>query len=302
MSAETCGGMHICRPAPIYAEPMVDYGLTLMSDLHIGAAGNDYQRIESELAAAKKAGDRILINGDVFDLILPKDHKRFNLSVLHKRIRRVDILNACLEWAEEIFAPYADLIDMIGLGNHETAAEVHHSVDMVAMLIDRLSVHKKNKEHVIHYGGYTGFVDYRFRRKNSSNASRGSRRYVIYYHHGSGGDAPVTKGMIDFNRKHWVRSDLLWMGHKHNKIGAVIRTMRCPLEGDQPVMEEQRQVFTGAYYHTYQGQTQASVKQHGRQSNYAADKGLAPQGMGGARVVVRMLNWHDAILAAKLIY
>lgn len=297
--ADVHGGMHICRPAPIYYMASSEHGFWLMSDLHIGANGNDYKLINRELAEAKKNGDRILVNGDVFDLILPSDRKRFSLSALHKRIHRVDILNAALEWGEEIFAPYADLIDMIGLGNHESSIEKHGSSDLVAMLIDKLRVHQKNKDHVIHYGGYTGFIDYRFRGRNSERIGR-SRRFVIYYHHGSGGDSPVTKGMIDFARKHWVRADVMWMGHKHNKIGSVIRTMRCPMEGEQPILEEQRQVFTGAYYHTYEGQSQESVRKNGRRSNYAADRGMAPQGKGGTRIIVRLVG-QNVELETKIV-
>ncbi len=37
----------------------------------------------------------------------------------------------------------------------------------------------------------------------------------------------------------------------------------------------------------YSGQSQADVRKRGRRAPYAADWGLPPQGMGGARLLVR---------------
>ncbi len=118
--SDSPGGFFITRPEPLQVKRTTEVGITLMSDLHLGAAHVDYKRIERDLREAKAAGDRILINGDVFDFILPSDHKRFSPDALHSRLRgRRDILNACLEWGTEFLAPYADQIDMIGIGNHE---------------------------------------------------------------------------------------------------------------------------------------------------------------------------------------
>lgn len=43
--------------------------------------------------------------------------------------------------------------------------------------------------------------------------------YDIFLHHGSGGQAPVSRGMIDFDRlASSVDADLILTGHKHNAI------------------------------------------------------------------------------------
>jgi hypothetical protein len=280
------GGCVICRPATIHHKFGQTIGLTLMSDLHIGATGVDYGAISREIANAIAAGDRIAINGDVFDLILPRDHKRYDPRALHQRISgRADVINAAIEWAVELLAPAAHLIDMIGVGNHETAVETHHSVDVVSMLIDRLRPHHP-AEHTIHHGGITGFIDYRFRR--GAGNSGHSYRYVIWYHHGTGGGAPVTRGTIDFARKEWASADLRWMGHKHYRVAFPTMSLHCPTSGDEPVLRETRCVMTGAYFRTYSGQTQASIRREGRHANYASEKGLSPQPVGGARVLLTL--------------
>ena len=114
-------------------------------------------------------------------------------------------------------------------------------------------------------------------------------RFVLYYHHGSGGQAPVTKGMIDFHRKgNWVDSDIVWLGHKHNKItDTTPLRMRCPKLGPDPVLDQQVFVMTGGYLDTYSGQTHDDVMERGRQASYASDWGLPPQHKGGARVLVK---------------
>jgi hypothetical protein len=277
------GGFVICRPKPV----MIGSGIHLMSDLHIGAPQVNYTLIKKELRDAAEIGDRIVLNGDIFDGILASDRKRFAPDCLHPRLHgRKDILNAAIDWAVELLSPYAHLIDMIGVGNHETALEKHHNVDAARILVYDLTrkLPKQHKDHVIHYGGYTGFIDYRVK-SLTKKKTISVGRWVLYYHHGSGGSAPVTKGMIDFNRKDtWIDADCIWLGHKHNRWNASLEKLSCPLQGDAPDTKEVRHIMTGAYMKTYVGQSQKSLRKHGRRSNYAADAGLGPQGQGGARV------------------
>ena len=43
--------------------------------------------------------------------------------------------------------------------------------------------------------------------------------YDIYAHHGCGGSAPATKGMLDFGAlAKGINADLIWLGHKHNAL------------------------------------------------------------------------------------
>lgn len=293
------GGMHICRPRP-HVQSGQPLGLRLMSDLHIGAAHVDYKLIQQEIDDAVENGDRVLINGDLLDLVLPKDKKRYEPASPHPRVgNRNDQVNAAIEWAVELLSPVAHLLDMLGIGNHEAVITKYHSIDPTLLVLYELEKVAKQRDpnHVIHYGGYTGFVDYRVRvsrRQHKETCRHGGARWVLYYHHGSGGAAPVTKGMIDFNRKDvFIDADMIWMGHKHNRLTVACEKIRCPLTGDQPDVRTVRHLMTGAYFKTYVGQSQASVRTHGRRSNYAADMGLAPGGKGGARVLLRLDSYQD---------
>jgi len=64
----------------------------------------------------------------------------------------------------------------------------------------------------IRVGGYGGFIVFQGD-KGGSNRSRSVR---MYYFHGSGGGSPVTKGVIQTNRRAAsVDADIYWSGHIH---------------------------------------------------------------------------------------
>lgn len=176
-----------------------------------------------------------------------------------------------------------------------SAVQKFHSIDPTLLVLYELEKISKQRDpdHVIHYGGYTGFVDYRLK-YSSSDKNGGSYRWILYYHHGSGGAAPVTRGIIDFNRKDvFIDSDMIWMGHKHQKMSIVVEKLRCPFKGEDVEVREVHHVMTGAYFSTYVNQSQKSVREHGRKSNYAADLGLAPGGRGGVRVELTSISHQE---------
>ncbi len=284
------GGCVISRPKPFQFRCREQFGFTLMSDLHIGSAFVEYGKIREELQEAKIQNDRILLNGDLVDLVLPSDSKRFSQDALHSKLHgRKDVVNAALDFAVEILGPYAGLIDVIGVGNHEGTMEHYHSIDIGMLLTERLS---QAAGRDIDYGGPLGFSQYRWqwRRENKSRPSD-SRTITIFRYHGVGGSAPVTKGMIDFARlSAWVDADIYWLGHKHSRFSDCATRIKCPKCGDNPDYLETRQIMTGAYSKVYYGQNQSSLRRHGRRANYAADKGLPPKGIGGARVVITPLR------------
>lgn len=248
-----------------------EFEVFVCSDLHIGSSGVDHDRIVSDLAEAKRRGARILINGDIFDAILPSDHKRFAPEVLAKRIQgRGDVLNGVIEYAEELLAPFAENIDVIGVGNHDTAVTKYHSLEPVSILIDRLNSKHKGE---INHGGYSGYYQV-----IAKCPPRNYWSWILRYHHGSGGSAPVTKGMIDHARMlSWVsNADVLTFGHKHNKI-VDAGNMRERLTSDGNVVYEPVMVVhTASYYEPSPGRP-----------GWAQERNFAPQDKGGVFLKVK---------------
>lgn len=258
--------------------------LQLMSDLHIGSLHTDYKLIESELKRAEAEDALIAINGDVFDAILPGDRKRYRANNLHPRMYSAgdDMIGESIRWAAEILAPYAKRILMIGDGNHDDSVARYHHIEPVKHLCILLA---KDAGKPIYYGGYHGFLHFKFPLANK-NTSRATGHYVIHYHHGAGGGAPVTKGAITFSRAQmWLEGvDAIWRGHTHNKQAG----RDCKIIFDSAKVKPENRVIskdvltirTGAYMDTYQGTTPEHLMEHGRKDNYGAlmDGSSLPKG------------------------
>lgn len=183
--------------------------LGLFSDIHIDSPDCDKETLKQHLDFCLKDQRYILINGDLFDAILLKDAKR---AVPSNTERRDNQLNVKLEETAHFLDPYKDQILFMGRGNHEDSCIKFNGLDLLQMLTVMLNAGNK---HQIVYGNYANFL--RFTWLNSHNKT--ILKYDIYAHHGAGGNAPVTKGMIDFNRiAKGVNADLIWTGHKHNSI------------------------------------------------------------------------------------
>lgn len=257
--------------------------LALMSDLHIGSLHTDYKLIDDELKRAKEADALIAINGDVFDAILPGDRKRYRANNLHPRMYSAgdDMIGESIRWAAEILEPYADRIIMIGDGNHDDSVARFHHIEPVKHLCILLA---KESGKSISYGGYHGFLH--FKMSIGQDSKRGFGHYVIHYHHGAGGGAPVTKGAITFSRAQmWLEGvNAIWRGHTHNRQAGrdgkiVFDTSKVKLE-NRVNHKDVLTIRTAAYMDTYVGTTSDHLMEHGRKDNYGAlmDGSALPKG------------------------
>lgn len=260
------------------SEPGKEHWLFLCSDLHIGARAFRKDALIAELDEARRVGARILVNGDVFDAIDFRD-KRFtpeavDPSLLLKR----DMVNAVVGMARKILRPYAHLIDFLGVGNHDLKWAKWNAVDPVEMLITLLNADlaESNDPHRIEHGGICGFYHTAFQmRFPKSVAGVG---HTIYYHHGTGGGAPVTRGSINFNRaEHDVEADLFTMGHLHNRTSADGVRIRLAKASKKPVYHKYLSLQTASYFDNYL----PSDNNDPLAFSYAEETRHAPKPMGG---------------------
>lgn len=182
--------------------------LALFSDVHFDSPDCDRVNLKKHLDFCLKDGRYILFGGDLFDAILLKDQKR---AVPHL-IENTDCqLNAKLDAIYEFLKPYQKQILFMGRGNHEESILKYNGLDVLQMLATMLNM---GQEHKVLVGNYANFI--RFSAKDSSGKLC---FYDIYQHHGAGGSAPQTKGMLDFQYiTKGVNTDLIWIGHKHNAL------------------------------------------------------------------------------------
>lgn len=247
----------------------------LCSDFHLGSACADHDAILAQLQQAKDIDAKILINGDVFDAIGPKD-RRFDLTTLHPSLRgKKDLAKGIVDMALELLMPYKDNIDVIGLGNHEETWITYGYNDPVRRVLEELGREGSKARH----GSFWGYI------KTSFAVPKFRRRPVhkLLYLHGTGGDSPVTKGTIDFNRKgrNWVY-DALTFGHKHNLVCAVDQIADVSPAGKY-TERKQLNLQTGSYYRNYRELKDDEVLDQ----SYAARSAHPPKPIGGVFMCLR---------------
>jgi len=279
-----------------YSRDNSEFGFMLMSDLHIGAAETDIRRIERDLATACDNGWDILINGDVMELIIFQDRKRYTPNVLDSGIAaNAAQVDAHIDMAADVLAPYADNIRLIGCGNHETAILKYHGTDVTARLIAEIGRRTTN-DSIVH-GGYTGAVVLNFRREGAERPS-GCHQYKIWYHHGFGGSAPVTKGMIDFSRVNaYVEdADVTWLGHKHQRTISQNVALRIPRQGSELQAESRWNIMTSHYHKHCSPQF---TKAGHYKPNWNRERG-APESPNGGAALLLSVNDHKITASVKV--
>jgi len=219
------------------------YQYAVFSDLHIGSKEFDGESLKRDLEKCKDNNAKVIINGDTMDLILMQDLKRASASRIKPNEGQV---NQFIEEAVDVLLPYVAQLCIIGQGNHESSLIKHHGIDVLAWLIEILNREKKNGK--IQQGHYQNFVRINF--LDTKNNYKLGARYTIYMSHGSGQNASVTKGMIDFNRIAVANeADLYLIGHKHNHL---VTTMPSATVSDDDKLEVRNRIAVQTPSYTYQ--------------------------------------------------
>jgi predicted phosphodiesterase len=240
------------------------------SDIHFGNKGQDLKLLKYEFDKAKERNARIFINGDVFDLILSGDRKRYTPS--GDKYGTDNNVNLAIDEAYEFLSPYVKQIDMIGCGNHETAVQKHHQIDVTQQLI--WSLNKTHGTKICH-GQYSGYLILRYH--HGDNQSVKTKK--IFYNHGQGGASEVTKGTIGLNR-HFNNKicDVLWLGHSHTKVLLPSEWILDVNQNGDIIQRERAGIITGCYLKVA---TQYNAQKEGYILNYGEERMRGLQGTGG---------------------
>jgi hypothetical protein len=140
--------------------------------------------------------------------------------------------------------PHAEYIACLGQGNHETSVLLHSHVQLCHDLSDELA---QQTGHKIPVMGYQWFWNLGLTRSTGSSSTAGVQGYC---HHGYGGAARRTKGIMHFtDLAEQVFADVYVMGHTHTMTihpGKRKYLVTTP----KGLMEKTRQVLnlrTGSY-------------------------------------------------------
>ena len=223
------------------------------ADLHLDNPHTDRKLIKHHLEQAKDRQATTIYIGDIFDAMQGKSDRRASKSDLMQMHKESNYLNRLVEDAYDFLSPYRDNLSLISEGNHETAITKH----MEYSLLDGLCYLLRKDGSTVVRAGYRGYIRFQF--EHPAGGRRQS--YLLYYHHGAGGGGPVTKGVIQTNRKavYLPDVDIVVQGHIHEKWIFPITRARITKGGTEfldyqyhiqiPTYKDEFTNLSGGYHH-----------------------------------------------------
>lgn len=184
--------------------------LLLISDVHFDSVKCDRQLLHKHLKKAEQQGAFVFINGDWFDLMQGRYDPRGSKDAIRPEYKRSQYLDCVIQDSTDYLSSF-QLQYFIAQGNHETNVLKRQETNVTERLVERLNMKSPNTAWL---GGYSGWFKVRLRHGEKSGAA-----YNIHYHHGYGGHAPRSKGMLkaDINQMQYPDANMILRGHDHNK-------------------------------------------------------------------------------------
>jgi hypothetical protein len=233
----------------------------LRSDAHHDSTAADQEMEMRHLLEAEKRDALICDAGDLFDCMNGRYDKRADREHLRPEYQHGSYMNRLIDVATARYERFAPRWLHMSPGNHETAVAKHNDFDLAQQLYARL----KPSAPFLNLGKYQGYI-----RIHGRLHGRDVGSVVIAYHHGFGGSAPVTRGVIQTNRMAiaYPDADIVWAGHTHTEYYLSIARMRLS-HLDTVRRDEQIHIRSPGYKEdTTSG------------SGWAVEKGFMPQSLG----------------------
>lgn len=258
----------------------------LISDIHIDNPKCNRTLLRRDLDEAKRRGAKVLMNGDLFDVMQGVNDKRHNKSDLMPQHRGINYFDLVVEDAVEFFAPYADILVMTGYGNHETSMLKRQEHDILNNFCYRMRIEHNSP---IQLGGYGGWVVFQLSDGNHKGTFR------MKYFHGSGGGGPVTKGAIRHQRKQASvhGADIIWQAHIHElqEDTSVVETLDFHNRtGYRVKLRDVQHIRTSTYKEEYGDGTKG----------WAIERDMPPKPLGGYWLTLGM-DYHQGGRVAKFV-
>lgn len=264
---------------PVYETilPWEEHGITFIGDPHTFKVASLTEQLRSDMADAASHNDRIVVYGDIDEWIVPSDSKRYT-NAKHNSMVDGYVNKRVLQLAD-FYEPFANNIEVMKAGNHETAFLKCHYVDPMALLVAELNRRRDQKLRPIFYGGYTMWWLVKF--IDAPNGKRTKSKSVTFWlHHGAGGTAAVTRGAIDRARIYdAITADVYVIGHKHQSLH--VQTKHEMLDSYGNVRRHDRDFIIVA---GYSGWEQEAPGPAGMDLNWSAENFYGLESTGCARV------------------
>ena len=182
------------------------------SDIHLDSIGCKRDILKKHFDEIKEANGLIFIFGDLLDVMGSYGDTRLQredidpIFIQHGRT----YLDLVAEYTINFLKPYAKNIALISYGNHEKTINKFHNHDILRSIVWALNLDQGVN---IQLGAYSGWVFLRLKNGQASQIQK------IHYHHGFGGNAKRSKGMLDvqIEAMKYPDANILVRGHTHQK-------------------------------------------------------------------------------------
>jgi hypothetical protein len=245
--------------------------LFFCSDNHFDSIYCNRDVMRAHLDEAKRMDARIFFFGDFFDAMQGRYDPRRSMPELRPEYsRREDYYDALVKDAADWLEPYAANIDIMADGNHELSVLKAANTNIMDRLVGELN--RRTGQH-IHHGGYGGWVRFMLNTVLPDGTQNPHSSIKLKYYHGSGGEAPVTRGAIQTNRQavYLPDANIIVNGHSHHSYYIPISRERLGGKG-QMYFDIQHHIRTPGYKQSYGDGT----------TGWDITRGGVPKPIGGA--------------------
>ena len=215
---------------PFKRNTKFEFWVLYSSDRHHDNPDTDQALEYHHLKQCQSRGGICIDGGDFFCAMQGKYDKRKSKDKVRDEHNNNNYLDSLVDTAAKDFAPYTDVLKIIGRGNHETAITKNHETDLTERLCEKLTQTTGNE---VHAAGYHGWVRFNFRDTAGSGSGTARSTKMLHFQHGYGGGGPVTRGVIQTNRRatYLPGADIVASGHIHERWWLEIPRVRVTQAG-----------------------------------------------------------------------
>lgn len=184
--------------------------ILMISDVHFDSKKCNRLALKKLLDEAVERDAGIMIFGDLLDVMGAKYDPRSGKADIRPEYNEGNYFSAVVDDLVKFFKPYSRNLLFVSEGNHEYSVKQRHEFDLLKIFEYKMRMETGWSGLL---GGYEGWILFKSNYKNRCPAP-----IKCYYTHGSGGNAPVTRGVINTNRRQVnIQADLFVSGHIHTQ-------------------------------------------------------------------------------------
>lgn len=203
-----------------------EFRIFVCSDQHRDSAFSNHDLEQYHMDWAASINAPMVFYGDLFCAMQARFDPRSSKSETPDELKRGHYFDELVKYNHSFYKKYRKNIVVIGKGNHETSVENRHETDLCGRLVELLNAPGDSN---VQLGGYYGWVQIKLQ-------FPGKTKWItknLWYHHGAGGNAQQSKGMLDVGRiaEYMADADVCCLGHNHQNYSTYNKRMRITPQG-----------------------------------------------------------------------